>query len=768
MSIYQDSSRPIDERVEDLIQRMTLTEKIGQLNQRLYGWEAYEKTEKGFELTDTFKQEVERWGGIGLLYGLFRADPWSKRTYKNGVTAAESPKLANQIQNYIKKNTRLGIPVLLSEECTHGHQALDGTVIPANIGVGATWNADLIECMYSHIAKEIRLRGAHLGLISTLDILRDPRWGRAEECISEDPHLAARMTVAVVRGLQGRGSEDLKRSDKIGSVLKHFCAQGAGEGGINAAPALIGERELRDIHLPGMKAGVEAGAIGCMAAYNEIDGIPCHANKRILTGILRNEWQYKGVVMADGLAVDRLKMQTGSYEKAAAVAIDAGVDVSLWDYSYSKLEEAVKQGLVSEQIIDRSVRRILKLKFLLGLFEQRFTDESKISITVGNVKIRRKNLQVARESVVLLKNQNNTLPLSPSIKKLAVIGPNADNLYNQLGDYTATQRQGKGVTVLSGLRKKAPAHMEIAYAKGCGIRDESMDGFQEAIEIARDSEIIVAVVGGSSARNFDIQFDSNGAAILGNRPVDMDCGEGVDVADLKLGGVQEELISELARLGKPLIGIVIQGRPYAIGSLVKMCQAVLCGWYPGEEGGEALAEILFGSVNPSGKLPVSIPRSSSQLPVYYNRKDLGGLPRYRDMVSQPLFPFGYGLSYTTFIYSDIQSSTKSISISALEAGEKVRLQVIIENTGNMRGAEVVQLYRYKVESSVTQRVRELKAFRKVDLEPQTKKTVTFFIGIEELSIWDRDMNFCVEPGIFKWFIGTDSTTRNSITLHVTE
>ncbi|MCK0470157.1 glycoside hydrolase family 3 N-terminal domain-containing protein [Halalkalibacter sp. APA_J-10(15)] len=766
MDIYLDPYRSIEERVEDLLQRMTLNEKVGQLNQHLYGWEAYKKKGDLFELTDIFKEEVKKWNGLGVLYGLFRADPWSGRSFENGITAVDSPKVANQIQQYIKEHTRLAIPALLAEECPHGHQALDGTMIPTNIGVGSTWNPDLMKGIYQNIAKEIRCRGAHLGLISTLDILRDPRWGRSEECFSEDPFLAGAMTEAVVYGLQGDVNGDLSAGYRIGAILKHFCAQGAGEGGLNAAPANIGERELRDIHLPGMKKGSDAGAIGCMSAYNEIDGVPCHANKTLLTEILREEWSFSGIVMADGLAIDRLQLQGNSDEQAAAIALQAGVDVSLWDKAFTTLEDAVKKGLISEATIDRSVRRVLHLKFSLGLFERPFVDEGKVYEVIGNKELKKRNLQVARESVVLLKNEGKILPLTRAYKKVAVIGPNANTIYNQLGDYTAIQPNGKGTTVLEGIRQCAPPHVEILYTKGCGVRDRSKDGFQGALKLAQEADIIVLAVGGSSSRDFNMTFDTNGAAIPSNQPLDMDCGEGMDVADLELGGVQNELIESLSQLGKPMVAVLIQGRPHSMQLLVRKCSAVLCGWYPGLEGGQAIGEILYGFVNPSGKLPVSIPRSSSRLPIYYNRKDMGHSLTYCDVESTPEYVFGYGLSYSEFEYEISSVSRTKISIHDLNKGKTIKFDIKVKNVGNQAGAEVIQLYRYDVESTVTSRVRELKGFQKVFLMPKETQMVSFRVGKEEMAIWNKEMDYCVESGLMKWFIGTDSTASSEITIEI--
>ncbi|MFB9277665.1 glycoside hydrolase family 3 N-terminal domain-containing protein [Cohnella cellulosilytica] len=790
MELYRDEAAPIEARVEDLLGRMTLKEKVGQLNQRMYGWNAYRKTANGFELTEAFMEEVAAGGGMGALYGLFRADPWSKVTYENGITAADSAKVANRIQRYLIEQTRLGIPAMLSEECPHGHQALDGTLTPTNIGIGATWNPQLAEQAYAQVAAEIRARGAHLGLVSTLDLLRDPRWGRSEECFSEDPHLAAQFTQAAVHGLQGYRRSDGEMSEqegqaeqreqaakqeqdrlapnKVAAVLKHFCGQGAGEGGLNAYPASIGERELREIHLPGMEAGVEAGALGCMAAYNEIDGIPCHANGKLLTGILRDEWGFDGIVMADGTAIDRLLALTGDYESAASLALTAGVDLSLWDKAFSTLEQAVLQGKVQMSFIDRAVRRVLQLKFQLGLFENPYAEEGTAAEIVGSETARQLNLQLARESVVLLKNDNRLLPLGAGLRQIAVIGPNADALYHQLGDYTAIQRPNSGTTVLQGIREAAEG-AKVVYAKGCSVRGDSRDGFAEAVELARQSEVAVLAMGGSSARNFELKFDINGAAIVEDgKPSDMDCGEGVDLADLRLGGVQSELIRAIAATGTPVVLVLIQGRPHAIADVVPHCRAILTGWYPGPEGGRAIGEILFGVVNPSGKLAVTIPYSSMSLPAYYNRKDQGYEPRYADCPRLALYPFGYGLSYTSFAYSNLRAAAPERTLGQLTAGESFEIAVDVENTGPMAGAEVAQLYIKDMEASVTRRVKELKGFEKIWLEPGEKRTLSFRLTARELGVWNVEMARVVEPGRIQAMVGGDSEPSCSLMLRVTE
>ncbi len=364
---------------------------------------------------------------------------------------------------------------------------------------------------------------------------------------------------------------------------------------------------------------------------------------------------------------------------------------------------------------------------------------------------------MARESIVLLKNKNNILPLNRKIKKVAVIGPNADQLYNQLGDYTSTQRVDNGITVLQGIRNIVSEQTEIIYAMGCGIRNSSIKGFGQAIEAAKQAEVAVLVLGGSSTRNFDIEFDRNGAALISNsRPSEMDCGEGADLADLSLGGVQSELVKKIAETGIPIIGVLIQGRPHVLTEIEHLCDAVLCGWYPGQQGGQVIGEILFGDVNPSGKLSVSMPRSSGQLPVFYNQKDMGRHPTYIDITSAPLYPFGFGLSYTSFKCSNLTMDNSNVTSNEVESGKQIEVCIDIENTGYVAGAEVLQLYIRDMEASITRRIKELKGFQKVWLEPKEKSTVTFYLGKEELGVWDYEMNYVVEPGNVRIMIGPDS------------
>ncbi|QFK71465.1 beta-glucosidase [Pradoshia sp. D12] len=733
--------------VESLLSKMTLKEKVGQVNQKMYGWEAYRKTESGYELTEKFINHVRFGDGIGVIYGLFRSDPWSGIHYENGIPKSESAEVANMIQQYIKENTRLGIPVLLSEECSHGHQGLDSMITPVNLGVGATWNPDLHEDLMAAVAEEVRAKGAHMALVSTLDILRDPRWGRSEECFSEDPYLASRLTEAVVKGMQGDNGETIQ-AGKLVAVLKHFAAQGNGTGGHNAAPASIGERELREIHLPPMIAAIHSGALACMAAYNEIDGIPCHANGYLLNEILREEFGFNGAVMADGCALDNLVNLTQSREKAAALALESGIDISLWDNVYTTLEKVIEDGLVSEEQLNKAVRRVLTLKFKMGLFENPYVVTKWAGITAQKEEI---NLESARQSIVLLKNEG-ILPLKNNLKKIAVIGPNANSIYNQLGDYTPFQQEDHVITVLKGIEKLAGG-TEVVYEKGCGIRSRSTEGIEKAVSLAESSDVAIVVLGGSSARDFKAQFDLNGAVVNITGEEEMDCGENVDVASLELGGHQLQLLQRIMKTGTPTITILIQGRPHAIPWIAANAPAILSAWYPGQMGGQAIAEILFGHVNPSGRLPVSIPRSSMQIPVFYNHKDGNYKKDYFDMIGSSLFPFGFGLSYTTFTYENLQCSEQAISVDKLSAGQIFNLSVDVTNSGGSDGYDVIQLYLKGKESSITRRVRELKGFKKVWIKAGETKEVTFDIGKEELQIYGNQRQYTIEPGNFDLEVG---------------
>lgn len=415
-----------------------------------------------------------------------------------------------------------------------------------------------------------------------------------------------------------------------------------------------------------------------------------------------------------------------------------------------------------------AVERVLRLKFQLGLFDQPFTDEKLAATVVSYAAFQEINLQVARESIILLKNENNLLPLSGAVRRIAVIGPNADRLYNQLGDYTSVQRKDKGTTVLQGIKLASPAGVEIVYSPGCGIRDLSEKGLDEAVENAQKSDVAILVLGGSSARQFDGQFDSNGEAIVAEGALsEMDCGEGVDLADLRLGGLQERLVREVQATGTPVIVVLIQGRPHALTEIVDHSNALLCGWYPGQEGGKAIGEVLFGAINPNGKLSVSLPRSSAQLPVYYNQKNPGRPRPYVDMPSAALYPFGYGLSYTTFSYGPMHISKQAMKVSEVVKGNCYEVSIEVTNTGNRAGAETVQLYLQSKKSGISRRILELKGFEKVWLEAGASQSITFQLGQEQLSIWNRDMKFTLEPCEVTVLVGTNSTSLAGIDIQVT-
>lgn len=762
---FRDAGAPVAERVADLLARMTLTEKVGQVNQRMYGWQAYEHTPDGHRLTDVFRAEVAAFDGMGALYGLQRADPWSGVTFADGITASDAARVANSVQRHVISSTRLGIPVLTVEEVPHGHQALDGTVLPVNLAVGATWDPDLYETAAAGAAAELRARGGHVALVSALDLVRDPRWGRAEECFGEDPYLAARFTQALVRGMQGlQGSgADSFAPGRAAVVLKHFAGQGATVGGRNSAATELGPRELHEVHLVAARAGVRAGAAGVMAAYNEYDGLPCAANRELLTELLRERWGFDGLVMADGCALDRLERLAGDPVAAGALALGAGTDLSLWDECFPRLAEAVERGLVPERALDAAVGRVLALKFRLGLFERPYVEEE-VHHTSEQGEL---SERLARESIVLLSHDGAALPLaglpSAAPTRIAVIGPNADSLPQQLGDYTAPQCPGTGLTVLDGIRAVAPPGVDVTYARGCELVGGDTSGIADAVALAAGADTAVLVLGGSSAREADTRFDSNGAAVVASgNPVGMTCGEGVDLADLSLPGSQSALLDAVAATGTPVVVVLVQGRPHAVPELTGRAQAVLCAWYPGPWGGRAIADVLFGGADPVGRLPVSVPRSAAQLPVFYNAKDHG----YRGYVDQPataLHAFGHGLSYTTVEYGEPRLSRSAAPV----ADPTLTCTVALTNTGRRAVRETVQLYVRRLSGSTSwPRVRELRGFTRVDLAPGEHAEVVFVIEADTLASLDRALEYTVEPGALLLETGpsSDRTRGTRLTL----
>ncbi len=764
MEMYKNASISVEKRVDDLLSRMSVTEKVGQLNQRLCGFQAFERIQKedgsvDFELNDYFKKEVDRYG-IGVLYGLFRADPWSKKTYADGITAKDAARMYNKVQHYVIEHSRLGIPMLMSIENPHGLQALDGYIIPVNLASGCTFHPELLRKAFAVTRKQQKAMGVHLSLMSALDMARDPRWGRSEECYSEDPYLSARMAVAAMQGNQYDENGNL---DLI-TVVKHFAAQGQCTGGINASPASIGERELREIHLPVMKQLAKSGCECLMAAYNEIDGIPCHANKWLLNDVLRKEMGFKGAVMADGCAIDRLNGTLASDAAGAgAVALKAGVDISLWDNCFSELEEAFHRGDISVADLDRAVRHVLTFKFQLGLFDHPYVEEKDL-MEYNDYDLHPESLALSRESVVLLKN-NGILPLDASkYQKIAVIGPNADHIYNQMGDYTPPMRENVGVTLLQGIKEQFSG--EVTYVHGCKVCTFELDEIERAADAAKEADLTILALGGSSNRNFDVEFDTNGAVIVKDAILDMDCGEGVDVANVALGGYQQKLADAVFAAGKPVVTVVIAGRAYAMGSVTEPADAALCAFYGGPMSGRAIAEILFGKVNPSGRLSVSIPRSSGQLPVFYNQKDLGTELKYHDSTRKAQYPFGFGLSYQPMEYAGFRPEQESLTLAQLSAGARSVIRFRVKNAGTSADYALPMLYIKDLQASITRRVKELKDFTKVLLQPGEEKELTLSVGEEELSVWDSRMKFTPEPGDVQLILQNSDEVLFETTMHI--
>ncbi len=717
MMDYLNPALSSEERTEDLLKRMTLREKVGQLNQRLYGFSIYERKGDEFELNDYFREEVEKWGGLGTLYGLYRADPWADKNEETGITPELSRKAYNLVQKYVIEHSRFGIPMMLSTECPHGHQALEGGLLPVNTAAGATFDEKLLEDAYEACGKQLRDGHVDFALMSVLDVLRDPRWGRSEECYSEDPVLSARMAKSAIKGMQKTG---------VSAVAKHLCAQGECTGGVNASAASIGERELREIHLQSMEACCEVGVDGVMAAYNEVDGVFCHANPYLLRTILRDEMGFKGVVMADGFAVDSMDIFTGERLISASTALKSGVDISLWDLGFTCLEKAVEEGYVEESYVDEACRRVLKLKFDRGLFENPYMEtDMKGEEAYGIDKL---SYQIAKESVVMLKN-NGILPIKCG-QKIAVIGANAESMYSMLGDYTPPRDPKKAVTVLQGLQMVFGENTEIDYLDDKWNEVEGNPDFD-----ATAYDVLLVIGGGSSSRFGGAEFDINGAAIAGEADafaMRMECGEGMDCATLSMPGNLEERTAKYFAGKIPVVFVAIAGRPYALEEMEKLSDAMLYSFYPGPYGGKAIAEIIAGVCNPTGRLPVSIPRNCGQIPVYYNYKESYKGMKYCDMPQGALFSFGDGLSYGTLKYSDFE-----VTYGVDEHGDKhAEVSFNIENAGQMPDAAVPQLYIHRVGGTMTSRIKELKNFARVELLPGEKKQVTLTLKEKDFRYYD--------------------------------
>ena len=750
---YRDASRPIDERVEDLCARMTLDEKLAQLG---CAWSSELVEDERF--SENRARRVLR-HGIGQITRIGGG---------SGLRPAGSAAFANAIQRFLARETRLGIPALVHEESLAGFTARDATQFPQAIGLAATWEPALVEAVARVIREQLLAVGARQTLAPVLDVSRDPRWGRAEETYGEDPYLVGRMGVAYVRGIQG---DDLARG--VAATGKHFLGYGLSEGGLNHAPAHIGPRELRDVFArPFAEVIAQASLASVMNAYNEVDGLPCGGSAAILDDLLRGELGFEGVVVADYFSVALLESfhaVAADKGEAAQRALEAGIDVELprLDCYGEPLRRRIEAGALPEALVDRSLRRVLRLKFALGLFECATVDAERAPEVFDTAEQRALARRVARASIVLLKNAGGLLPLERGVARLAVIGPAADDARLLQGDYhypthlemmyrpaegadaiaprpdeEETFRPGPwfvpSVTLLQGIRAAVSEASEVRAAPGCGVTGDARQGFAEALEAARWAEVAVVAVGGRS----------------GLTP-ECTSGEFRDAARLGLTGVQQELVEAVVATGTPTVVVLVNGRPLALPWIAEHVPAVLEAWTPGEEGGSAVADVLFGAADPGGRLPVSLPREVGQVPVYYNHKSGGGrsqmLGDYSDLPVQPLFPFGHGLSYTRFEYGGL-----SVHPERTPPDRPVQVEVEVRNAGQRAGDEVVQLYVRDVVASVTRPVKQLVGFARVGLAPGETRWVRFTLHPSQLAFHDAALRLVVEPGEVRVLVGASS------------
>lgn len=746
---FRDASLPVADRVDDLIDRMTVEEKIAQLG---CVWSTQLADEGGFSEAKAARRLANGTGQVTRIGAT------------TGLRPPESAAFMNEIQRHLVEHTRLGIPALVHEESTGGFTARDADQLPQAIGLASTWNPALVEQAGELIRAQMLAVGARQTLAPVLDIARDPRWGRVEETYGEDPYLAGRMGVAYVRGVQG---------DSLGSGVaatgKHFLGYGLSEGGHNHKPAHLGPRVLREVYArPFREAIAEANLASIMNAYNEVDGLPCGGSKEILDDLLRGELGFEGVVVADYFTTRLLVTAhrvAANETDAGQMALEAGLDVELPAIDcYAGLVERVKTGALDEAIVDRSLRRALAMKFELGLFESPYVDEARAMEPYQTPPARALARELARESIVLLRNEGGVLPLDPAAR-IAVVGPCADDVRLLQGDYhypahveiVYQRRQDDAgailprpdessfaagpfyppsVTPLDGIR--AQAQGEVVHAEGCGVLGDDDSGIAAAVSAARAADVAVVCVGGKS----------------GLMP-DCTSGEFRDASDLGLTGLQQRLVEEVVATGTPVVVVLVNGRVLSIPWIAENVPAVVEAWLPGEEGGHAIADVLFGAVNPAGRLPISMPRSVGQVPIYHGRKWEGGHQGspadYVEQPATPLYPFGHGLSYTTFDYADLE-----IERDEVEADGTVGIEVTITNTGERAGDEVVQLYLQDVVASVTRPISQLAGFARVSLDAGASTRVRFALDVGQLGFYDRAMRFVVEPGEIAVRVGASS------------
>jgi len=748
---------PAHKRVKDLLSRMTLEEKAAQM---VCVWQKKAETlldaEGNFD-TRKAKKTFGQGHGIGQV-----GRPSDAGKGKDARATAE---LTNAIQKFFIENSRLGIPVVFHEECLHGQAAIDATSFPQPIGLGATFDPELVESLYAMTALEARSRGAHQALTPVLDVARDPRWGRVEETYGEDPYLVSRMGIAAVRGFQG----DAKFRDKtrVMATLKHFAAHGQPESGTNCAPVNVSERILREVFLYPFRCAIqEAGAISVMASYQEIDGVPSHANRWLLRDVLRKEWGFDGFVVSDYYAITELNYRAEvrghavahDKKEACALAVAAGVNIELPEPDcYPHLPELVRKKVLKESQLDELIAPMLSWKFRMGLFEDPYVDPDHAARIVGCDAHRDLALRAARETITLLKNEGGVLPLDRrKLKSIAVIGPNANRML--LGGYSSVPKHN--VTVLEGIHEKAGNQLDVFYSEGCAITvggseredrvtpsdpEEDRRQIAAAVRVAGKADVVVLALGGNEQTSREAWSFSH----LGDR------------ASLELIGRQQELIDAIAGTGKPIVALVFNGAPLAIQPLDRTAAAIFECWYLGQETGRAVADVLFGDFNPGGKLPITLPRSSGHVPAYYSYKPMARRGYLFDDVS-PLYAFGYGLSYTSFEIRNVRLAKKFMRRDGV-----TRAMADVTNTGARAGSEVVQMYIRDRFSSVTRPVKELKGFRRVSLNPGETVTVEFQITSELLAFYDIHMKRVVEPGEFEIMIGNSSRDADLETVVLT-
>jgi beta-glucosidase len=748
MKNYTDSSLNVEERVHDLLAKMTIEEKIAQLKSNDGRVKVFYRDGDTIEIAEEAKNMI-RHHGLGFLICVTRFDSWAGVDADKALTPDLCALIMNKLQKFNLENSRLGIPLLHGNPASHGHMSVGSTMFPINLLTGSTWNPELFTKICRVIASESRAQGSYMSDPVIIDVIMDPRWGRAEENFGEDPYLVGEMAVAGIKGLQ---NDNEFGENSVVALLKHFVAHGASIGGQNRAPSTLQGRELIEKYMWPWKKAVDAGALAIMPSYNEVDGVQNHMNKSLLTGLIKNTWGFKGYIIADENGIDQLHdidKVAESHEIAEIKSFNAGVDVDIAAGSepYEYLLKAYKSGHISEARINEAVSRVLYAKFKVGLFENSFTDTTKAA-TVGCEEHRLLAREAVRQGVIMLENKNSTLPLNKNGQKIAVIGPNADNIFSQIGYYSPIQRYSDISTVYKGIKEKLKgrATTEVIYAKGCSIKEYSQTLLEDAIKAAEQSDVIIVAVGGSSWKEF-----------RPGKEMETDCGEGCDRANLDLFEPQMTLLKALKKTGKKMIAVLINGRPMTINWLAENCDAVLEAWYPGCEGGNAIADIIFGDCCPSGKLTVSIPRHVGQLPVYYNRKH-EMTKDYIDITGKPLYPFGYGLSYTKFEYGPLVLNKNTIRI-----GEELEAYIDVKNSGEYDADEIVQLYVSDDFASVTRPCLELKSFQRVHIRKNETCRVIFRIGEEAFKLVDENMQELVEPGSFTIMVGSRSdelkTTR---------